>query len=79
MKNYINKSTKSEKIKKLINEALEILNFVGIPFDNKTERALERMAMSFLAVAAVTDNWKQAKENANLKSRDIINFICLSN
>jgi BsuBI/PstI restriction endonuclease domain/BsuBI/PstI restriction endonuclease HTH domain len=74
MKNYIPKSTKSKEIQAIINEALDILESVGIPVD-KTARALERMAVCLLAVAGVTDNWKEAKENTNLKSRAIITFV----
>ncbi|MDR3327408.1 MAG: hypothetical protein LBT04_04685 [Prevotellaceae bacterium] len=62
-------------MQKIINEALEILELVGIPLDGKTERALERIAMSFLAVANITNSWLKANDNANLKTRDIINFI----
>lgn len=74
MKNYIPKSKKSKSVQVIINEALDILESVGIPI-NKTERALERMAVCFLAVAGVTDNWKDAKEKTNLKSRVIITFV----
>ena len=74
MKNYIPKSTKSKAVQKIINEALDILDSVGIPM-TKTERGLERMAVCFLAVAGVTKDWSKAKENANLKSRDIINIV----
>lgn len=74
MKNYIPKSTKSKAVQKTINEALDILESVGIPM-TKTERGLERMAVCFLAVAGVTKDWSKAKENANLKSRDIINLV----
>ncbi len=77
MKNYITKSNKTAHNQKLINEALEILELVGIPFD-KTPKALQSMAMSFLAVAGVTKSWKEAKgqnENRHLKTRDIIKFI----
>ena len=74
MKNYITKSTKSKQVQKIINEALDILENVGIPMD-KTERGLEKMAVCFLAVANVTKDWSKAIENANLKSRDIINFV----
>ena len=74
MKNYIPKSTKSKAVQKIINEALDILESVGIPM-TKTERGLERMAVCFLAVAGVTKDWSKAKENANLKSRDIINLV----
>ncbi|MDR1290193.1 MAG: hypothetical protein LBK06_03230 [Planctomycetaceae bacterium] len=74
MKNYITKSTKSKPVREIINEALEILEVVGIPLTDKTERAMERIAISFLAVAGVTSNWNQAKNNINLKTRDIINL-----
>ncbi len=75
MKNYIPKNAKSKPVQKIINEALEILECVGIPMTSKTERGLERMAVCLLAVAGVTKDWSKAKENANLKSRDIINIV----
>ncbi len=74
MKNYIPQSTKPKATQKIINEALDILENVGIPM-TKTERGLERMAVCFLAVAGVTKDWSKAKENTNLKSRDIINLV----
>lgn len=73
-KKYLSKSKKSIVIQEIINEALDILESVGIPM-GKTERAMERMAVCFLAVAGVTKNWKNAKENLNLKSRAIIEFV----
>ena len=75
MKDYIPKSKKSKSTKRIINEALEILESVGIPLKDETERRLERIAVCFLAVAGVTKDWKKAKTDANLKSRDIINFV----
>jgi BsuBI/PstI restriction endonuclease domain/BsuBI/PstI restriction endonuclease HTH domain len=75
MKDFIPKSKKSKSTKKVINEALDILDSVGIPVNIKTERGLEKMAVCFLAVAGVTQDWSKAKENANLKSRDIINIV----
>jgi BsuBI/PstI restriction endonuclease domain/BsuBI/PstI restriction endonuclease HTH domain len=75
---FIKKSAKTSLNQKLINEALDILQKTGIPFESKTEKALQSMAMCFLAVAGVTKNWKQAKglnENRNLKTRDIIKYI----
>ena len=80
MQDYIPKSQKSEHNKKLINEALDILSSVGIPFAGKRERGLESMAMAFLAVAGITNNWKEAKgqsENRHLKTREIIKYINL--
>jgi len=75
MQNYITKSKKSKLTQQIINEALYILDSVGIPMVSKTERSLERMAVCFLAVAGVTNDWSKAKENTNLKSRDIINIV----
>ena len=60
MKKYISKSTKSTTIQNLINEALDILENVGIPTNTKSERGLEKMAEAFLAVANVTQDWKTA-------------------
>jgi hypothetical protein len=78
MKTYIKKSNKKAINQTLINEALNILESTGIPLEGKTEKALQSMAMSFLAVAGVNKNWKQAKslnENRNLKTREIIKYI----
>lgn len=75
---YYPKSKKTETVRKLINEALDILKSVGIPFDKKTPKALQSMAMAFLAVAGVTKSWKEAKgqnEHRHLKTREIIKFI----
>jgi type II restriction enzyme len=78
MIDYLTKSVKSESTKKLINEALDILYGVGIPFSGKRERGLESMAMAFLAVAGVKRTWKEAKgqnEHRHLKTRELIKFI----
>lgn len=75
MNNYIQNSTKSRRVQKIINEAIHILESVGIPIADKTQRSRERMAVCFLAVAGVTKDWSKAKDNTNLKSRDIINFV----
>ena len=61
MKDYNIKSTKREHIKNLINKALEILEATGIPFEKKTPKGLQSMAMVFLAVAGVTKSWKEAE------------------
>jgi hypothetical protein len=69
--------TKSKAVRKIISEALDILENVGIPFAGKRPRGLESMAMAFLSVAGVTNNWKNAQgqyENRNIKTRDIIKF-----
>ena len=75
MKTYITKSTKSISIQKKINEALEILESVGIPLENKTERGMERMGVCFLAVASVTDDWSKASCDNFYKTRDIISYV----
>lgn len=75
MKNYILKSDKSPKNKKLINEALDILENVGVPITTKSERGLERMAVCFLAVAGVAGNWKKAIKGKPLKTRDVIQIV----
>jgi BsuBI/PstI restriction endonuclease domain/BsuBI/PstI restriction endonuclease HTH domain len=78
MKKYNFKNSKSEKVEKLILEALDILGSTGIPFDKKSPRALQCMAMAFLAVAGIKKSWKEAKgqkDNRHLKTRDIIKFI----
>ena len=78
MKNYIPGIIKPAVILKIINEALEILECVGIPFEKKTQKGLQSMAMAFLAVAGVTKSWKEAKgqkENRHLKTREIIKFV----
>lgn len=77
MKKYISKSNKTKEIQDLINTSLYILESVGIPLQNKTERSLERMAMSFLAVAGLKSKWPKEIEfrNDSLKTRDIITFI----
>jgi hypothetical protein len=77
MKVYITKSTKSSATQKLINEALDILEQVGIPVD-KTQRRLEKMAMAFLSLAGVTQSWKKAKgqnEDRHLGPKEIISYI----
>lgn len=75
---YLKNSIKSENIKRLINEAIDILQSVGIPFTDKGERGIESMAMAFLAVAGVNKSWKVAKgqnEHRHIKTRDIIKYI----
>lgn len=78
MRTYISKSKKSAQNQKLINEALEILESVGIPLASKTERAQERMAVCFLAVAGISTKWSEANgpiAPIHLKTRDIIRIV----
>ena len=46
-------NTKSDKVKNLILQALQILCTLGIPIDDMTDRQKEKMAMAFLAVGDV--------------------------
>lgn len=78
MKNYIPKSKKSKPVQKIINESLDILECIGIPFESKTERDLEKMAMSFLALVDVKTVWKSAKcveDNYGLSSKQVISYF----
>jgi BsuBI/PstI restriction endonuclease domain/BsuBI/PstI restriction endonuclease HTH domain len=75
MKTYITKSTKSASVQKIINEALDILDSVGVPLSTKTVRGLERMAVCFLAVSVVTEDWTTASDKSHVKTREIITFI----
>ena len=70
-------AAKAPDVQQLIQEALYILDKLGIPFQRLTERRLERMAMAFLAVAQVfkPGEWKEAKDladNMSTTTRDII-------
>ena len=75
MKNYIPRSNKSVKVQSLVNEALDILDSVGIPVGTKSERGAEKMAQAFLAVANVTEDWTTASDDTHLQTRQIITFI----
>lgn len=75
---YLTNSKKSASNAGLLRQALEILESVGIPLENKSDRVLEKMAMAFLAVAGVKVDWKTAKgldEKRFLKTREVIQFI----
>jgi hypothetical protein len=72
---YFPKNQKSSKIVQLLEEAIRILVSVGIPISGKTERSLEKMAMSFLAVAGVKKQWNEATDTLFLKTREVIEVI----
>lgn len=70
---------KSDKTKKLIQEALQIIDRLGIPIEHLTERTKEKTAMAFLAVGNVTSSkkWKSIKDSNDdyaLTTREIISF-----
>jgi BsuBI/PstI restriction endonuclease domain/BsuBI/PstI restriction endonuclease HTH domain len=76
---YISKSNKSQDLKNIINEALYILENLGIPLPNQTQRRLERIAMAFLAVCNVkkSQEWSSLKKYDSVyavRTRDIIRF-----
>lgn len=71
--------SKSGATRRLIAEALHILQALGIPVED-TPRRLERMAMAFLAVANINrlHQWQHIRsriESHHMKTRDIIDFI----
>ncbi len=77
---YLKKSKKKPRHAKLINQALHILDNLGIPLEGLTERRMERTALAFLAVCNVKRDadWAAVKSydgtNA-LKTREIIRYI----
>jgi len=71
---------KNEEVQHLIIEAIDILTILGIPFNDKTWRRIERIAMVFLATGQVNtaDRWKNIKDlhdGIRMRSRDIIKFM----
>ena len=75
---YLSKSKKALQIIEIIEQAIDILVQTGIPIAGKTERAVEKIAMTFLSVAGVAKNWNETQglnEKRFLKTREIINFI----
>ncbi|MCX6381976.1 MAG: BsuBI/PstI family type II restriction endonuclease [Armatimonadetes bacterium] len=72
------KGDKTESTRRVIREALVFLQRIGVPC-NGSDRALEKMAMAFLAVGDVktsTDwsNLKSESSGRSLKTREIIKF-----
>ena len=66
---------KSETVKKLIFDMLEILVEVGIPMENFTDRRKEKIAEACLAVGGITEKLAEAKSDGSfLRTRDIIEF-----
>lgn len=72
-------NNKSDAIKLLIRQSLQIISCLGVPIDDLSERQKEKMAMALLAVGCVknSNGWKRIKDSNNdyaLKTRDIITF-----
>lgn len=71
---------KDQRTKKLLVEALHILRAAGVKLDDLTPRRLEKMAMSFLAIANMKPGktWSEVAKPADghtLRTREIISFI----
>ncbi len=76
----IHNPSKSSNLIELLNEALFVLEQLGIPVNGLTNRRLERLAMVFLSLADVRSSasWKDARghdANRLLRSRDIIDYL----
>jgi len=78
MKDYLPESSKGRAVKKVLNEALDILATVGLPVESEPVRRRERMAACMMAVAGVTKKWSEAKsaeDGRHLKTREVIPFV----
>jgi hypothetical protein len=69
-----------KSIETLVQQALEVLETLGVPLDDLTVRRQEKMAKAFLAVAGLKPGmaWRDAKDNNDkhqLLSRQIIAFM----
>lgn len=72
-------NAKSDKVKKLIQQALQIICALGVPIDDLTDRQKEKMAMALLAVGDVrtSSGWKKIKDSNNnyaVTTREIIDY-----
>ena len=77
--NTKNFTHKSDKIKLLIQQALQIISALGIPIDDLTDRQKEKMAMAFLAVGDVRTSagWRRIKDSNDVyapTTREIIDY-----
>lgn len=78
MKELANNTKKSAPVRTIINQAIDILIAVGLPMLDLTERRQERVAMAFLAVAGVSNDFataQSATDSRFLKTREIIDYI----
>ena len=74
--NIKHKGNKSENIKKLISNLLDILGSVGVPMIG-TDRRLERMALACMAVGNIKSDFAEARSSVDgcfLTTREIIAF-----
>ena len=73
-------TSEQQSIRLLIDQALQILEALGVPLNDLTVRRKEKMAKAFLAVAGLKPGmaWHEAKDNNDhrqLQSRQIITFM----
>lgn len=70
---------KSSSVRRVINEAIDILQALGVPLAAATQRQREMVGMCFLAVAGVTHSadWLSCGTHPGppLRTRQIIDFI----
>ncbi len=72
--------SKSDDLKQLICQTVEILEIFDMPIDKMTARRLERMALVFLVVIHkdINNSWNDIKDlsdSVSLKTREIINIL----
>ena len=68
---------KNNNLQKIIFDMLDILNFIGIPLDDLSDRRKERMVLALLAVGNIKNSFSEVltiNDNYFLKTRDIIEF-----
>ncbi len=87
MKTYLDEKNGSKEFKakdagmqRVINEALFILDCLGLPLEGSSSRSLEKMALAFLATVGVASSkdWPTAKDlksGRTLKTREMIIYI----
>lgn len=69
-----------KSLESLVHQALHVLQALGVPMDDLTDRRKERMAKAFLALAGLKPgvSWRDAKDNDHhhqLLSRQVIAFM----
>lgn len=74
-------NTKSKNVQRLIRQALQIIEMLGVPTDDLTDRKKERMAMGLLATANIHDlnKWGTAKDFSSgysIQTKEIVKFYC---
>lgn len=68
---------KKTNLQKIIFDMLDILNSMGVPLDNLSDRRKERMVLALLAVGNIKNSFSEVlttNDNYFLKTRDIIEF-----